>query len=403
MTESTGANTPPKTVAGLLAAASAATGLDDFGDRYFMTGLTRLVEALPGEAQLNATGEQLVYGGIINLLVNRLRYVEDIKRHPEILNERIVKPIIVLGLPRTGTTKLQRVLSADPQVQRMDYWRTTNPAPFPGEEPGNPKGRIEAALAVEHMFATQFPDWMARHPTEALEPDEELHLMAGSFECMVTWLFARSPSFYAHISSCDQRPMYRHLHAQMQYLQWQDGGARGRPWIMKSPVHINALPALLDVFPDAVLVHCHRDLQKVMPSFAALIEAARRIGSDHVDQKVLGKEMLDYWSTALDRYLVEREKLPADRVLDVRFEDVVGDIVAVIRRIYDYAGRELTPEALAAFRDYDKTRPEHHWGSYTYSADDYAYTPELIDSRFAEYRKRFIDSGRLNQKEAVHG
>ena len=150
-------------------------------------------------------------------------------------------------------------------------------------------------------------------------------------------------------------------------------------------------------------MHCHRDLQKVMPSFAALIEAARRIGSDHVDQKVLGTEMLDYWSTALDRYLIERDKLPADRVLDVRFEDVVGDIVEVIGRIYAYAGRELTPEALAAFRDYDRTRPEHHWGSYTYSAEDYGYTPELIDSRFAAYRKRFIGSGQSNKKEAVHG
>lgn len=392
----------PKTVEGLLAAASATTGLDDFGDRHFLTGLTRLVAALPKEAQLSLPGEQMVYGGIVNLLVNRLRYIRDIKQHPEILWEEIVKPIIVLGLPRTGTTKLQRVLSADPQVQRMDYWRTTNPAPFPGEEPGKRKGRIEAAQAVEQMLATQFPDWMARHPTEALEPDEELHLMHGSFECMISWLFSRVPSYYAYISQCDQRPMYRHLHAQMQYLQWQDGGARGRPWIMKSPVHINALDVLLEIFPDAVLVHCHRDLQKVLPSFASLIEAARRIGSDVVDPKVVGSEMLDYWATALDRYLIVREKLPADRILDVTFEEVVSDIVDVIRRIYERAGRVMTPAALAAFRDYDVTRPEHHWGSYTYSADDYGYTPELIDRRFAAYRKRFIDSGLLSKKETAH-
>lgn len=392
----------PKTVEGLLAAASATAGLSDFGDRHFLTGLTKLVEALPGEAQLNALGEQMVYGGIINLLVNRLRYVRDSKLHPEILDEKIVKPIIVLGLPRTGTSKLQRVLSADPQVQRMDYWRTTNPAPFPDEAPGNPKGRIEAAQAVEQMLTTQFPGWMARHPTEALEPDEELHLMHGSFECMISWLFARVPSYYAYISQCDQRPMYRHLHAQMQYLQWQEG-ARGRPWIMKSPVHINALDVVLETFPDAVLVHCHRDLQKVLPSFASLIETARQIGSDHVDAKTVGSEMLDYWATALDRYLIERDKLPAQSILDVTFEEVVGDIVAVIRRIYERAGRVMTAEALAAFRNYDATRPEHHWGTYTYSADDYGYTPELIDRRFAAYRKRFIDSGRLGRKETVRG
>lgn len=399
MTEAMAAGTLPTTVPGLLAAASAATGLDDFGDRHFLTGLTKLVEDLPVHAKLNAIGAQMVYGGIIKLLVNRLRYVRDIKQHPEILREKIVKPIIVLGLPRTGTTKLQRVMSVDPQVQRMDYWRITNPAPLPGEEAGNPKGRIEEALAVEQMLATQFPGWMARHPTEAVEPDEELHLMHGSFECMISWLFARVPSYYEYISQCDQRPMYRHLHAQMQYLQWQEGGGRGRPWIMKSPVHINALDVLLETFSDAVLVHCHRDLQKVLPSFASLIETARKIGSDHVDPKVVGSEMLRYWATALDRCLVVRDRLPPDRILDVTFEEVVGDVVGVVRRIYERAGRQVTPEALAAFRDYDATRPEHHWGTYTYSAEDYGYTPEQIDRRFAAYRERFIDSGRLAVKE----
>ena len=392
----------PQTVAGLLAAASAATGLEDFGDRHFMTGMTKFVDALPGHARLNALGEQMVYGGMLNLLINRLRYVRDIKLHPEILDEKIVKPIIVLGLPRTGTSKLQRVLSVDPQVQRMDYWRVTNPAPFADEEPGNPKNRIEAAQTVEQMLTTQFPGWLARHPTEAQEPDEELHLMHGSFECMISWLFARAPAYYDYISHCDQRPMYRHLHAQMQYLQWQDGGARGRPWIMKSPVHINALEVLLETFPDAVLVHCHRDLQKVLPSFASLIEEARKIGSDHVDPKIVGSEMFEYWATALDRYLVEREKLPVDRILDVQFEEVVGDIVGVIRRIYDRAGRVLTPQALAAFKAYDSSRPEHHWGTYTYTASDYGYTAELIDQRFSEYRKRFVESGSLS-KEKVCG
>ena len=162
----------PKTVDGLLAAATAQAGLDDFGDRHFITGLSKFIESANDDAQLNPLGEQMVYGGILNLLINRLRYVQDIKDHPEILSEKIIKPIIILGLPRTGTSKLQRVLSADPEVQRMDYWRTINPAPFPDEEPGHPKGRIEAALAVEEMLSTQFPGWMARHPTEALEPDE---------------------------------------------------------------------------------------------------------------------------------------------------------------------------------------------------------------------------------------
>lgn len=391
----------PTSVEGLMAAAAQEAGLDDFGDQHFLTGLHKFMDAAPVEAKLNAVGEQMVYGGIIKLLVNRLRYVEDVKNHPEILDEKITKPIIILGLPRTGTTKLQRVLSAGPEVQRMDYWRITNPAPFPNEEPGNPVERIEAAKEVENLLATQFPGWMARHPTEALEPDEELHLMHGSFECMISWLFARTPSYYDYISQCDQLPMYQHLYAQMQYLQWQDGGARNRPWIMKSPVHTRALDSLLAVFPDAVLVHCHREPEKILPSIAALIEEARKIGSDHVDQKVLGDEMLEYWSSSLNRYLDIRKTLPADRILDIQFQEIIDDVVDVIQRIYAYANLPLKDDAITAFKNHEEHRPDRHWGNYTYSAEDYGYTPEIIANHFSTYCKQYIN-GNTPSKNGVN-
>ena len=122
---------PPKTVPDLLATAREATGLSDFGDMQFLAGLENVVAGFNNEAQLTAIGEQMAFGGLLNFLINRLRYIRDIKDHPEILEEDIVKPIIILGLPRTGTTKLQRILSADPQSQPMTYWRMMNPAPLP--------------------------------------------------------------------------------------------------------------------------------------------------------------------------------------------------------------------------------------------------------------------------------
>lgn len=243
---------------------------------------------------------------------------------------------------------------------------------------------------VEQTLTMMFPGWMARHPMEALEPDEELHIMDGSFECVISWLFSRTPSYYAYIRQCDPRPMYRHLHAMLQYLQWQDGRARNRPWIMKSPVHIGALPTLIETFPDAVLVHCHRDLQKVIPSFASLIEEGRKIGSDQVDPIEVGRDMFEYWAQALDRYLVERDKLSRDRILDFKYEEIRDDVVDVIRRIYAAAGRRVTPEAIAAFKAYEARRPEHHFGKYDYAAERYGYVPEEIDQRFAAYRKRFF-------------
>lgn len=394
----------PRTVPELMAAAATAAGLDDFGDPHFMTGLGIYVDGLRNEARLSPMGEQMAYGGIVNMLINRLRYVRDIRLHPEILAEKIVKPIVVLGLPRTGTTKLQRILSADPQAQAMSYWRMMNPAPFPDEEPGNPKGRIEAARAVVEMLHAQFPGFVARHPTEALEPDEEVLLMQGSFECVVTWLFARSPSFYNFVMDGDPRPLYRFLHGQMQYLQWQDGGARGRPWILKSPCHTGVLDSMLAIFPDAVLVHCHREVEKLLPSITGLVEEMRRIHSDHVDNDVLGAEMLDYFGRSMDRYLEIRARLPAGRILDIQYEEVVDNAVDVVRRVCAHAGRELTPEAIAAVRAHELARPQHYLGNYSYSAAQYGCSPEQIQQRFATYRQRFIDNKPAHQnarQEAV--
>jgi len=382
----------PHTAVGLLSAACAETGLDDFGDMHFVKGLIALTEALEKEAKLNAVGEQMVYGGCMRLLCNRLRYQADIKKHPEILDEKIEAPIIILGLPRTGTSKLQRVMSSDPSVQRLEFWKTIFPAPFPNEMFGNPQPRIDAALEFENALATGFPGWMARHPMEALEPDEELHIMDMSFECMISWLFSRVPSYYNYFSKADPRPTYNILHKMLQYLQWQDGGGRNRPWVMKSPVHLGNIPTLLETFPDAVLVHCHRDPRKIIPSFASLIEEGRKMGSDTVDPLEIGRDMFNYWAEQTDRYLLARKSLPKDRIIDVQFEDTVGNVVSVIERIYKKAGRQLRPEAVAAFGDYESRRPDKHWGSYSYSADHYGLSLTEIDARFTEYRQLFIAS-----------
>lgn len=398
--KATDANIPTPTplfVEDLLAAATSATGLEDYGDRGFIKGLTILTEALRSEANLNAMGQVIQSGGIIRLLSNRLRYVHDVKLHPEIRDEKIDAPIVVLGLPRTGTSKLQRVMSADPAVQRLEVWRLLNPAPFPGEEPGNPKERIEVGLMVEQMFTTQFPGWMVRHPMEAREPDEELFIMEMSFECAVTAMLARMPTFRKFATQCDPHPTYKILHEMMQYLQWQDGGARGRPFIMKSPVHIGDLPTFFEFFPNATVVHCHRDPRKIVPSFASLIVEGRRMSSDVLDPVEIAQEWFDYWADLIDRNLVARDTLPkdlVDRIVDVEFDDIRKDPVSVVRKVYERAGRKVTPEAVAAFKDYDARRPEKHWGAYEYTTEEFQLSEAAIDKRFEEYRKRFITTAK---------
>jgi hypothetical protein len=379
----------PFYVEDLMTAARAETELSDFGDLGFTTGLDVLCKSLRTEANLHEGGVIGQGQELLRLLINRLRYINDVKKHPEILQEKIIAPIVVVGLPRTGTSKLQRVMSGDPGVQRLDVWRLLNPAPFPDEEAGKPEGRIAFAKVVEDTFRTQFPGWMARHPMEAEEPDEELFIMEMSFESTVSAMLARAPTFFEYSMNCDPRPTYKILFEMMQYLQWQDGGSKGRPWIMKSPVHIGYMDILFEFFPDATVVHCHRDPLKTVPSFATTIQELRKTSTDQIDPVEVGHEWFDYWARLTDRYLAVRDKLPLDQIVDAKFEEICDDPLAVIKRIYQKAGRELTPEAIAGCTEYDSRRPANHWGEYSYTLEEYGLDAKEIRTRFAEYLKLF--------------
>jgi NAD(P)-dependent dehydrogenase (short-subunit alcohol dehydrogenase family) len=373
----------------LLAAGTAETGLEDYGDRGFVEGLTVLADSLRNEGRLNRIGHMMVASDTVRMLTNRLRFQRDLTRHPEIRDEAIVAPIVVVGLPRTGTSKLQRMMSADPGVQRLDVWRLLNPAPFPGDKAAEQQARINFGLVVERTLAQQFPDYMARHPTEAMEPDEELLMMEFSFECVVSSLRSRTPSHRAFVESRDQHTTYEYMHSLLQYLQWQDGGGRGRPWIMKSPVHLGNLPTLLDVFPDATIVHCHRDPRLAVVSFCSLLESSRRMGSDDVDLHEIGADMLAFLSGGMRRNLEARERLGEERIVDVSYERIRDDAMGVIEEVYMRAGRELTDAAQDAMLAYGRRRPEGHFGRHEYTAERFGLDPDRIAAAFEEYWDRF--------------
>jgi NAD(P)-dependent dehydrogenase (short-subunit alcohol dehydrogenase family) len=376
---------PPLYAEDLLEAASLETGLTDYGDRSFVEGLTVFADALRTEAGLNRIGHMIVASDIVRMLTNRLRYQRDIGRHPEILDEKIVAPIVVTGLPRTGTSKLQRMMSADPGAQCLDVWRLLNPAPLPGEQPGVPQPRINAALAMEHQLATQFPDFMARHPTEACEPDEELLLMEMTFQSVVSSLRNRVPSFREFATARSPKPMYEFVKAMLQYLQWQDGGGRGRPWILKSPTHLGHIPLLLETFPDATVVHCHRDPRVIIPSFASLLDAGRRMGSADVDPHEVGTDTLEYWAEQMRRNIADRDSVDRTRIVDVSYDRIRDDAASVIAEIYAKSGREVTAAAAEAFADYEKRRPEGYFGNHSYTAEQFGLTDERIGKEFDAY------------------
>jgi NAD(P)-dependent dehydrogenase (short-subunit alcohol dehydrogenase family) len=374
----------------LLAGAVRETQLEDYGeDRSFEEGLRTLVHAINDEARLSDMGRVRVSMDLGRMLINRLRFEADRARHPEISEEEIIAPIVVLGFPRTGTTKLQRTLAADPEAQRLEGWRVFNPAPVPSLRKDGIDPRIQIAESIEAALTRHFPRWQAGHPTLAHEPDEEVLLLEMTFQHNVHALRYRVPSYWDYVQGVDQTGPYEYMKSLLKYLQWQDGGGRGRPWILKSPLHLGELDTLLATFPDAVVVHCHRDPREVMASFGALVELARRMSSDELDLKEIGRHAMAYLGWHIERHLTMRDRLGRERIVDVCFGDICADIDGVVDEIYASAGRVVSPEARNAFKAFNDRHTAGHFGRHEYTLERYGLSSTEVAEQFAPYMDRF--------------
>ncbi len=379
----------------ILAEARAIAGSDDFGDESFREPFQRLVESLDREAELNAVGRGMQHARMVGLLVNRLRTEAWIACHPEILEERIAEPIVIVGLPRTGTTMLQRMIASDPENHFLYWWETRLPAPLsPPEEPPDPEKRdprIDDAEAEVAAMLENAPDLMAIHPLEAEGPDEEAMLLEHSFLSTNPEAFVNVPSFMAWADEQDQRSSYLYLERLLKFLQWQKkrrGEAASR-WVLKAPHHLGFMHLLFDVFPDARVVQTHRDPMQTIPSLASFIQTIRAMGSDNADPRVTGRQWSDRMSRAMRR-CIEVRKEHEDRFFDVFFTDVLDDPIDVIRRIYAFAGWELTEEAVESMRQWAVDNARDKREAHSYTLEEFGLDEEGIRRDFAEYRKRFV-------------
>ncbi|MNF68694.1 Sulfotransferase domain protein [compost metagenome] len=377
----------------LLAEASArAGGLDDFGPGDFREALQVLARALREEAHLSAQGTALLREKLVAQLVNRLVIEDYCKRHPEILQQPVDDPLVIVGLPRTGTTLLQRVLSVDPRFSKAQWWETRYPAPLPEESLERPTDRIGRARAEVAAMVEFVPQILAIHPLDAEQPDEEFMLMEHSFLCAMD-SYVNVPAYTAWLDRQDQTQVYAYLKKMLQFLQWQQarrGIAPGRRWLLKSPQHLHTLELLFKVFPRAQVILTHRDPGKTIPSLASFIHTLWQIYSDQADPAQVGEQWNTRMARALRHTMAVRDGMPAGAFLDVRFEDTVSDPLGVVERIYRFAGLELTPDVRQSMSDWlsrngrDK-RAAHHYDPASFGLDEMR-----LQRDYGEYRARHL-------------
>ncbi len=375
----------------ILAEARAKAELHDFGDESFREPLRVLLAALDQEARLLDFGRAAQRSRIVDLLVNRLRAEDQCRRHPEILDEEIGAPIVIVGLPRTGTTLLHRTLSQDPRLYSARWFECRFPAPFPGGALGPNDPRIAQAKAEVQAMLDGSPALAAIHPLDAMAADEEILLLEQSFLSTVPESAANVPSYGHWLDAHDQAPAYRYLRKLLQLLQWQKRqlGQRADRWVLKTPHHLGYADVLLAEFPGALIVQTHRDPVDSIPSLASMITALWVLVAENVDPQEVARQWSAKMATALRRCLEVRDRHP-DRFVDVWFLDAVQDPVGQARRIYDIAGLSFPAEVEGAMRAFMATNPREGRPPHQYTLEEFGLTAEGIARDFQAYRERFI-------------
>jgi LPS sulfotransferase NodH len=373
----------------LLQQARERAGLSDFGDTWFFEPMDHFIEASNREGRLTPQGREGTVEVIVKGLVSRLRMVEDIKNHPEILDEKVDVAGIILGLPRTGSTIFQRLLASAPGMTGLRWYEAQNFAPFPGEERGNPAARRAYAQTMIDGWLQLSPELASIHPLEPDAPDEEILVLGQMFVSTMIEGMNYVPSFTRWLNTYDQSKGHEDLKTILKYLQWQDPSRRGRKWILKSPSNLPYAEVAAKAFPNALLIMTHRDPLQTVPSYVSMQAALYKLSATLTDAEVGA-----FWFPRLVEWMrmfeAARERIGEDRFIDIDYREVGKEPMAQAERVLTRMGIPVDAqleEVLAEFLAGNKReqRPMHD-----YSLERFGLDEEAIKREFATYRERYI-------------
>ncbi|WP_167100938.1 sulfotransferase [Mycobacterium sp. DL592] len=369
----------------LLGAATERTGLDDFGDSAFRERLDVLCASLREEAGLSDVGVAVAFEQLVGNLVNRLRLEALIAEHPQIEDIEIERPIIICGLPRTGTTHLHNLMAADPNLRYLPYWESLEPFPAPDEEDETP--RRERCSAGLDLVNTSMPEFRRMHDMTVDHAHEEIQLLANDLSTMLFETTYYLPSFAEYYKAHDQGPSYAYLKRSLKALQFLRGGTR---WVLKSPQHLEQFPTLYATFPDATFVVTHRDPVEVTRSMSTMVAYASRMATAHPDPVKIGQYWLGRAEDLFNGCVWDRDVLPAHQSIDVRFTDFMADESGTLAAIYELADQPYDDEVRAAMAQFIAEHPRGRYGEVIYDLADVGLDADDVAARLRSYRERFV-------------
>jgi len=366
----------------LIRRARRSTGLDDLGSDFEDEPLERLLWSIRHEAELHPAGMFISRERIVNLLANRLRAEHFFKEHPEILEQELYPVWLITGLQRTGTTKLQRLLNADPANRVLASWEAINPAPYPGRNGGTDK-RIKKARLSEKALKLMAPGFFAIHPVEHLAPEEDILLLDITFMSTTPEATMHVPSYSSWLEKTDQSHAYRYAVKLLKLLQWQRPARR---WVLKSPHHLEHLHLADRFFGDVRYLWTHRDPTLSIPSFLSMMSHSWALFSHEVSPEKVRQHWVRKSTYILNKGVEFRKRKGEGAFLDIQYEDLVKDAGSVLKKIYSGNGG-ADEQLLEVFARAEQENPPRKYGIHEYSLGDFGLTEADIETRITGYRE----------------
>jgi len=366
--------------------ACAATGLADFGEDGWREPFGVLLDALEREAQLTLMGRLMARSDIILWLSGRLQVTDLLQRHPEILEQEVIAPMFIIGLPRSGTSILFELLSQDPDVGAPQMWEALQPCPPPESANYNSDPRIAVADKLFTQWSRVAPEFAAMHEMRGDIPAECGLLMAGSFISDHIASLHQTPSYSAWIADADFLPVYRYHKQILQILQWKNPRKR---WLLKAPEHQVHLDTLLAVYPDAGIVQTHRDPLKCMASTTSLMGTLYYMRSDQpFDARMFENIILGEATAArLENVMHQRDAgvVPEGNIADSRYQDLMNNPLSCIENIYHHFEMTLTPGTRARMERYLAGKPKGKFGKHKYDVRGDRQEERALFKRYQDF------------------
>lgn len=385
----------------LCTTASERTGLDTWGDPGFRERLEVLCDAL-ADTDPSAYGRGITWEQLVGMLANRLLLEDLVERHPEIETVPVDEPIVVAGLPRTGTTHLHNLLSADPSLRHLPYWESLEPVPPLAEQAAVDAGEVEAGGADDPrrgrceaglgLLDVAMPHFERMHEMTVDHAHEEIQLLALDVAGMLFETTDLLPAWRDRHRATDQTASYGYLRRVLQVLTWLrpgPGGVEGTRWVLKSPQHLEQLGPLLATFPDATVVLTHRDPVAVTTSMTTMVTYSARMRSDHPDVAAIARYWADRIALLLDAVTADRHLVPDEQSIDVRFDDFMADEAGVVAQIYELAGQPLDAAAERGMHTFLEQHPRGRLGTVAYDLEALGLRADEVADRNLTYAQRF--------------